>query len=191
MGIPQCEIYPANTQNDKGKSYFIPQADARHKERCFMDDDVFDASYDYLNELSDAISDDNAPDDLAGNYARFHEKAMRIAALLASLENGGHIEMRHWIRGQEITERWRNDLHELYDQLQEGREKEEQTTVREKAIKMIDKASDGITMRTLKQNNKGHEEEVETEVEKLVQEGTVTANKEGKTTRYYLGAVKE
>ena len=42
---------------------------------------------------------------------------MRIAALLASLENNGVIEMRHWAKAQEIAERWRRSLHELYSQV--------------------------------------------------------------------------
>ncbi|HZG68002.1 MAG TPA: hypothetical protein VEZ12_14750, partial [Herpetosiphonaceae bacterium] len=44
-------------------------------------------------------------------------KALRIAMLLASLENGGVIERAHWARAQQITERWRADLHHLVAQL--------------------------------------------------------------------------
>jgi hypothetical protein len=55
--------------------------------------------------------------DLYGNYARFAEKALRVAILLASLENDDHIELRHWARGQAVAERWRADLHRLYAQV--------------------------------------------------------------------------
>jgi hypothetical protein len=55
--------------------------------------------------------------DLVGNYARMGEKALRIAMLMASLEGDNRIEMRHWARAQEITERWRANLHHLINTL--------------------------------------------------------------------------
>src|SRR5262249_62254115 len=38
-------------------------------------------------------------------------------ALVASLENGGHIELPQWARAQEIAELMRRNLHELYYQV--------------------------------------------------------------------------
>lgn len=58
--------------------------------------------------------------DFDGNYARFAEKAMRIAMLLAAIENNFVIEMCHWARAQSITERWRRNLHHLMSQVNEG-----------------------------------------------------------------------
>jgi hypothetical protein len=55
--------------------------------------------------------------DLKGNYDRFATKAMRIAALLASLENDGCIELWHWAKAQEICENWRLSLHRVYTQI--------------------------------------------------------------------------
>ena len=53
----------------------------------------------------------------SSNYGRLPDMALRIAMLLASLENNGHMDMRHWARGQQITEHWRNNFHELIFQL--------------------------------------------------------------------------
>jgi hypothetical protein len=55
--------------------------------------------------------------DLDGNYVRFPEKAMRIAALFASLAGSDSIELPHWVKAREITEGWRGNLHDLYPQL--------------------------------------------------------------------------
>ena len=55
--------------------------------------------------------------DLIGNYKRFPDKALRIAMMLASLENDNRMEMRHWSRAQMTTEGWRRCLHHLRDQL--------------------------------------------------------------------------
>jgi hypothetical protein len=55
--------------------------------------------------------------DFDGSYNRLSIKAIRIAALLASLENNDLIEMKHWARAQEIAEEWRLSLHQLYSQI--------------------------------------------------------------------------
>lgn len=90
---------------------------------CTLGHGVLDAFYAYHDGLLDLIAgraERVAGDDLAGNYARLAEKAMRIAMLLASMENGGRIELRHWARGQAVAERWRGGLHALVRQVGEG-----------------------------------------------------------------------
>jgi Protein of unknown function (DUF3987) len=59
--------------------------------------------------------------DFDGSYGRFPIKALRIAALLASMHdvNATHtIDLSHWYRGQAIAERWRASLHRLVGHLQ-------------------------------------------------------------------------
>ena len=93
---------------------------ARHTagRRGKLGDGVVDAYYRYNNALLDIVEQSDRTD-FDGNYARFADKAMRIAMLLASLENEGRIQLTHWARGQEIAERYRSGLHVLYSQLNE------------------------------------------------------------------------
>lgn len=77
---------------------------------------VFESFYNYHDALVKlTMNFTNA--DLDGNYARFAEKAIRIAILFASLAGNDRIELTHWARAQEISERWRLGLHTLYAQL--------------------------------------------------------------------------
>lgn len=55
--------------------------------------------------------------DFRGFYGRYPTLALRIATLFAILEGTTTIQMRHWAKAQEITERWRESLHELYRQV--------------------------------------------------------------------------
>ena len=78
--------------------------------------EAYEAYYAYHNAFRFIISN-NQNFDLDGNYARFPEKALRIAALFASLDKSESIELKHWAKAQSITERWRIGLHELYQQV--------------------------------------------------------------------------
>jgi hypothetical protein len=80
---------------------------------------VFDAYYAYGDALGDVLEENSLETtDFDGNYVRFPAKALRVALLLASMEGKGDVvEMRHWARGQEIAERWRVYLHEVYSQV--------------------------------------------------------------------------
>jgi hypothetical protein len=82
-------------------------------------DDVWQAFYRYNKALL-ALTSQAATPDLDGSYGRFPIKALRIAGLLASLEDPRQahtIALPHWHRGQQIAERWRASLHRLVEQL--------------------------------------------------------------------------
>jgi hypothetical protein len=81
-----------------------------------LPDEVCDRFYFYHDGLLE-IAAASGNDDVDGNYGRFAEKAFRIALLLASVEGASRIELRHWTRAQQITERWRAGLHSLIEQL--------------------------------------------------------------------------
>lgn len=116
LGLPQIEIDDEIDVNGKktGKQMLtiLPTAPIVYD----VADQVQDAFYNYHDALTDLLTA-SGNQDLDGNYARFAEKAFRIALLLASVEDAAQVEMRHWARAQEITERWRTSLHCLIDQL--------------------------------------------------------------------------
>lgn len=109
------EISDDDEKNGKKKKYELALGD-HPEETCTFGLGVPDAYYRYHDALID-LCDAHHNKDLIGNYTRFAEKALRIAMLFASLENDGHIELRHLARAQRITERWRQSLHYLIDQL--------------------------------------------------------------------------
>jgi len=115
LGEPTISVIEQSNEKDKITGYDVtrgvlpevkiePTAEAR------------DAWIRYRSALKKIASDPKYRD-LRGSYGRLPIKAIRIAALLASLENAPMIEMRHWAKAQEITERWRKSLHELYHQV--------------------------------------------------------------------------
>lgn len=110
LGVPDVEI----GQVPDGGAYVntarvgpLPQA------VIGISDQVFEAIYRYYDALIDLCVDSDYPD-LDGNLGRFHIKALRCALLFASLEGSATLELRHWARGQEIAERWREYTYRCY-----------------------------------------------------------------------------
>ena len=77
--------------------------------------DVKKAFYVYRNFQKDMI-ESSEDRDLAGNYLRYPDMAIRIAVLIASLNNDSQVTLDQWAFAQNTTENWRRDLHRLYYQ---------------------------------------------------------------------------
>lgn len=123
-----------------------------------------------------------------GNYARFPKKALRIAMLLASLENDGHIELHHWARAQEITERWRTSLHELDRQVNEI-SCQDTDEMEEKILNLLAKKEQALTAREVSQGVRGLDTaEATKKLDLLVKSGDVESERIGKKVVYKLMA---
>ena len=143
LGLPEVTIYnaandPLEGSDDKNKkaSWRVVIEDSPPM-KLRIGDGVTDAFYRYNDAMLDII-EACYNQDFDGNYVRFPEKALRIAMLLASVSGDAVIEMCHWARAQEITERWREGLHSLYDQVDEA-EATESEAMEERVIKLVGK----------------------------------------------------
>ena len=123
LGVPDVGIVPRKDTDGKPTRDFDVTVTARPPEVCTLGTGVREAFYRYYSGLRRlAAASDNT--DLDANYSRFAEKALRVALLLASLENVARIELRHWARAQAIAERWRQSLHNLYSEINAGQDEE-------------------------------------------------------------------
>ena len=121
--------------------------------------------------------------DFDGNYARFPEKALRIALMLASLQNKECIEMRHWARAQEITERWRANLHSLYEAVNQA-EVTASEQMEDKIIQVTTRLR-WATAREISQYIRGLDTATaRVKAEELVRAGVLEKIKAGKTEKY-------
>lgn len=110
---------------------------------CTLGPGVVDAFNRYHSALLQLVAQ-STNEDLDANYARFAEKALRVAMLLASLENNGCIELRHWARAQQVAEGWRASLHALIAQLGEATVTSDKAKIEDKFLATVKKRP-GIT----------------------------------------------
>lgn len=157
---------------------------------CTLGAGVYDAYYGYNDALISIVSQSNLTD-LDGNYARLPEKALRVAMLLASLENNNHIEMRHWARAQRVAETWRVNLHNLYDQVVGDAEESKIIVVEDRILKLI--AEKGPrTKRELCQGIWGLDSnQVNVIIKAMIESGFVAPMKDGRAERYRLAIEPE
>jgi hypothetical protein len=138
LGTPDVEIEDILGDNEKPTGQKrVHVHSVGDPKPCKMGAEVKEAFYSYHDGLS-SVAASSETEDLDGNYLRFAEKALRVSMLLASLENDGNVELRHWARGQQIAERWRAGLHSLYEQMNRN-EPSEQASKEEKLVQIVGK----------------------------------------------------
>jgi hypothetical protein len=123
-----------------------------------LGDGVEDAYYSYDDALSDIVDENPAFSHFASWYARLARKALRIAALFASLSNSSEITLAHFARAQQITEAWRENLHGLYAQVKAGDIDTGQADEEDEFVALVGKLckqkGDGVTPTDIKRNTR-------------------------------------
>ncbi len=117
LGIPVYDIIEQVDQSGKptGKHQIevcVPPTETA----CTIAPDAYQAWKQYRSALK-TITKKSENEDFDASYQRLPTTALRIAVLIASLENNNRIELRHWAKAQELAEMFRKGLHCLYDQV--------------------------------------------------------------------------
>jgi len=116
LGMPDVAL-TERTRGGKGTGEYTAEITPAPVQACTLAPEARSAYEAYFRAMRDLVINGDRGEDLDGSYTRFPEKALRVAMLLGSLENNGHITLSHWARGQQIAEQWRANLHNLQDQL--------------------------------------------------------------------------
>jgi hypothetical protein len=120
LGMPQGSIIDSTDM--PGKFEFQMEEDLP-EHAIELKPEAYNAYKKYREALRNILGNSNNMD-LDGNYVRASGKALATAALIAGIEGKKCIDMPIWTLAQEISEMFRRNLHNLYDQvggsLQEG-----------------------------------------------------------------------
>jgi hypothetical protein len=124
LGVPSCSITSIQDDRDKPTGRYQVIRDELPSTSIHIDSDAYNAYNAYRIALRQ-ITAESHNQDLDGSYTRLADKALRIAALIASLERNSQIDFAVWSVAQEITEMFRKNLHELYCQVNISQEDDE------------------------------------------------------------------
>jgi len=113
-----------------------------------LSEEARDRYYAYSDALTELIAS-REETLLDGCYARSANRALRVAALLASVSGEDTIELRHWVRAQEIVERWRAGLHHLWSQVNQEESEGREERLQERILLAHQKASGPMSIRDI------------------------------------------
>jgi hypothetical protein len=181
LGIPNARVEVL--ENGSSSTQVVNSADSISAP-CTLGEGVYDAFYRYQEALLDIV-EMHHNHDLDGNYVRFPEKALRVAMLLASLENDGGIELRHWARAQAIAERWRANLHALYQQVNES-SPYQAVPVEDKVLDVVERLKEPTAREVAQMIHRLSPYQATRCLDRLAEQGVLVANDTGRTIRYSL-----
>ncbi len=136
LGVPTVVIEPLRDEKGKDTGQFKVERDEIFEETATFGEGVWDAWARYRSVLKQ-LAKDSIPKDLKSSYGRLATKAIRVAALLASLENNGIIELKHFAKAMEVTEQWRKSLHELYSQVNNSHAPTQTRKLEEEILRVV------------------------------------------------------
>ncbi len=156
-----------------------------------LDADVYQAWIRYRSALK-KIMGELQTEDFDGSYIRLMIKAVRVAALFASLDGSETISLKHWARAQEIAERWRTSLHQLYYQVNhKAHEPTKEKKIEDEVLRIIQKFKEqnkpAPTIRQFTQYLKNIDSgKLKMVVSDMVRSDVLQEQKDGKAKRYSL-----
>jgi len=156
--------------------------------RNSWDQEAYRAYDQYRLALRELIAK-SSNQDLDGSYTRLSDRALRVAILLASLENGGLIELRQWAKAQEIAEMMRCNLHELYSQVHARQEEDSLEDILLNYLKTL--GGKKVTIREIRQYGpselrKASSDTLRNDLLNLMRSELVTVVRVGRAERYAL-----
>lgn len=106
LGVPKGGFY--DPFNDEVTSEPVPHT------KLHFSADAYNAFYNYYDGLVD-IADELDQPLMKANYQRFANFAARLSILFASFDGYETVELKHWVKAQQIIEQFRGYLHDLFD----------------------------------------------------------------------------
>ncbi len=188
LGMPSIHITAIQDEHGKEGGHYRVERGPLPEQPCQLHQEAYRAYDRYRLALRELIAQ-SSNQDLDGSYTRLSDRALRIAILLASLENGGHIELRQWAKAQEITEMMRSNLHELYRQVHARQEEESLEDILLNYLKTL--GGKKVTIREIRQFGpnelrKASSDTLRNDLLNLMRSEIVIVERVGKAERYAL-----
>jgi hypothetical protein len=183
LGLPHIAITPKlDKKGEPTAEYEVTQVRPLPEHSLSISDDAYDTWCRYRSALKQIIKGDES-EIFDSSYQRLPIKAIKIAALAASIENAAQIEQRHILIALRFSEKLRTSLHRLYSQIT-GVTKQGESP-EEKILKLLEKKG-ALTAREVSQYTHSDAQSTLSRLEALKREGEISSIKQGKKTIYSL-----
>lgn len=181
LGIPAVSIAQKVDGKQRPTGEWVADCSLLPCQTLLIPPETLDAYYAY----NDALLQMDIATELRPSYSRFHDKALRIAMLLASLQGQRTIPLAHWAYAQEVTERWRAMLHRVVSTMAVNQPLTPDAQNEQRIERML--ASEGpLSMREIQRRLRLDSLTVKRLVQGMEFTGHVQTKKEGRSVYVFL-----
>ncbi len=194
LGIPTVEVQNMTGSKRKNDSRQTAKVSKPNIHYLDISEELYDVFYAYDEVISDLAA--KLPSGWHSVYARFPRRALRIAALLSSMDcfalgkklsdNKWPTQMKHWHRAVVIVEQWRESHHQIIEHIRDidPTPPSAQARIEQSILKKLRKGP--CTIRDLVRNSGKGYEEIRKALETLVKVHEVKRDSINKTDKYEL-----
>jgi hypothetical protein len=186
LGTPMVEMTEERKGNGKETGLWHATIGPLPCREFALPEDTYDAYEAYNDALLGMVQAGNIAPDLNAWYVRAHEKALRVAMLLASVHEETAVTLPYWVEGQRIAEEWRTGMHHLQTEASQCGLASQEAKLEQRILTLLLR-SGGMTKRELQQMLRGvGSEALLKAVKGLRQTDQISEQREGKSIVYLL-----
>jgi Protein of unknown function (DUF3987) len=186
LGIPDFQVAAAVDGKGKPTGQWKGERSDFQPHVLDISNDALEAYQVYNQALLHLVVEHKVETDLTACYGRYHEKALRIALLLASVQGSDVIELSHWAYAQKVVESWRVMLHHLLIVAADS-EPMSREQIWEDKIESLLNSCGALTARDIQRHLfRCTSQELQRLLASMVSIGRIVAVPKGKTTLYML-----
>ena len=186
LGIPQVMVEQVVDANGKPTSKWRATVTDLPCTEIGMAPEARAACNAYSKALLRLVTEGKTPEHFSSCYGRYAEKALRIAMLLASIEDHPLISLEHWAYAQRITERWRRMLHEVVEIVERSQPLSREEMVEQKCLKALQTYGPMEIRELQRRHVRASTAEILKALEHLQDARMVGSSIQGKKTVFYI-----
>lgn len=185
LGVPAVDIFEEQDKRGNYTGIWNARRGALPTQQMTLDPLVYDAYETYNDALLEMVQRGDTHPDLSAWYGRAHEKALRVAMLLASVHGEYVINRDYWAEGQAMAEHWRRNLHEIVSTIGAQTPLSKEGQLEAKVESLLSK-SGGMTARELQRHAHVSADLLQKVLTSMLKVESVSAVKSGKKVIYVV-----
>lgn len=186
LGMPEVRVEPLTDAKGKPTGVWQATIGALPQHEVAIEASVYDAYKAYNSGLLALLKAGDVSQDYDASYGRFHEKALRIALLLAAFGGDSSIGRHHWAYAQRITEQWRRNLHALVGRIAEDHPLSREEQAEQKILAYLERSGQSTARELQRMLQALTSVELARLLEAMVKTGHLVRRKEGRGSVYAL-----
>lgn len=186
LGLPTVTIEPLLDARGKPTGGWQALRSPLPQQEIGLSPAVHDAYEAYNQGLLTLLHQGDIPQDYDATYGRFHDKALRIALVLAAFAGERTIGLHHWAYAQRTVERWRHHVHTLVAQVASAHPLTPEEQAEQKILAYLERVGHATGRELQQYCHLGASSVVTKLLDTMVPLGHLIAQKDGRKTLYGL-----